>query len=261
MRVDMQLNCIPRLGWRRPATTEYTAPFKRQTNGLAAMARFVALGMSATGCVSPVGIPDGAKMPISAAEGRTSCPFERNQPLEAVQRFYSLTDEPKPLEQPSDSGSVSYYNLQQFGVWLFFSADRKLRRLRFEAPFDGKIGGVAIGDLAEDVLRRRGEPSGIVPGMIEGWAPPGTPGTPGAPGGPSIVPTSPRQPDGLLKTQWPAQQPAKPAPGQPVPQQQWLPIFMRGLVYGSEAVGAVRYDIAMRDRRVRVIFATDCKIR
>jgi hypothetical protein len=48
--------------------------------------------------------------------------------------------------------------LPEQGLWIFFDETLHVRSMRFDAPFRGRIDGVAIGETAADVLRIKGRP-------------------------------------------------------------------------------------------------------
>ncbi len=83
------------------------------------------------------------------------CPFSNGDPVSKVQGFYGITFEPTKDTTPS---TEYRYHFPEYGVWVFFNANRLVTTLRFERPFSGKIAGIGIGDSKEEVRRMRGEP-------------------------------------------------------------------------------------------------------
>jgi hypothetical protein len=73
--------------------------------------------------------------------------------------------DPTKLDRPTPSSTSYEYHLQQYGVWVFFDDRLLINGLRFDKPFAGKIGGVAIGDDQAAVRRAKGEPSNQFRGL------------------------------------------------------------------------------------------------
>ncbi len=91
-----------------------------------------------------------------AADPSTSCPINVGDSLDKVKAFYKVEDEPKQETVPQ----LSYmYHFKQFGVYIFFDSSKTVKSLRFDPPFMGKFGGIAIGDSKEKLLQQRGRPA------------------------------------------------------------------------------------------------------
>lgn len=99
---------------------------------------------------------------------REECSFRRWDTVDAVKAFYGVDydpiEEPSPLAGKSPEAreffrSGSYYRFPDFGVWIFFAADRRIATIRFDHPFSGRIGGVAIGTTRGELERIKGKPA------------------------------------------------------------------------------------------------------
>jgi hypothetical protein len=88
----------------------------------------------------------------------TTCAFSKGDPAGKVKQFYGLAREPQQLEKPIPDGTTFEYHLAQYGVWIFFDSQALVSSLRFDAPFRGKISGVAVGDDADRLRAANGEP-------------------------------------------------------------------------------------------------------
>jgi hypothetical protein len=95
----------------------------------------------------------------------TECAIAQGDSLDKVKQFYRIPVDPQKSEPPTPYRYL--YHLGQYGVWVFFDEQLRVSNLRFDAPFRGQIGGVAIGDAAARVLSLRGEPTHQLQGLVE----------------------------------------------------------------------------------------------
>jgi hypothetical protein len=93
----------------------------------------------------------------------TECAISQGDPDNKVKQFYGVPVDPSKMPQP---GPYRYqYHLEQYGIWVFFDEMMRVSSLRFDAPFRGRIGGMAIGDTADDLRSLRGEPNRQLSGL------------------------------------------------------------------------------------------------
>jgi hypothetical protein len=100
----------------------------------------------------------------------TACAFSKGDPASKVKQFYGLASEPRRLEKPIPGGTTFDYHPTQYGVWIFFDNALVVSSVRFDAPFRGKIGGIAIGDDVDRVLSIKGEPARKFQGFADAVA-------------------------------------------------------------------------------------------
>ena len=55
-------------------------------------------------------------------------------------------------------GRIADIHLRREGIWLFFSADGTVRTIRLDAPFAGRVRGIAVGDSAASLHSLLGAP-------------------------------------------------------------------------------------------------------
>lgn len=94
-----------------------------------------------------------------------SCPFQVGDPIEKVKKFYGVNHEPMKMVRITPNGSVARYHFPEYGVWVFFDENTRIKVLRFDRPFTGKIGRIAIGDSMETVRQTWGEPLRVIRGL------------------------------------------------------------------------------------------------
>jgi hypothetical protein len=89
----------------------------------------------------------------------TSCPFTRGDSITRVKAYYQTEAEPTRMSTAlSASPTIYQYHFPDYGVWVFLDASLQVQSLRFEAPFRGSVGGIAVGASADDLRRQKGEP-------------------------------------------------------------------------------------------------------
>jgi len=93
----------------------------------------------------------------------TECAISQRDSVDKVKQFYGIAVDPSKMPQPSPYRYQ--YHLEQYGVWVFFDEGMRVSSLRFDAPFRGRIGGVAIGDTADRLRSLRGEPNRQLSGL------------------------------------------------------------------------------------------------
>jgi hypothetical protein len=98
---------------------------------------------------SPAEAPAPDAKPMPSIEGIN---VALGDPRDSVKQAYP---------QAADSGT-GYLAMPLDGIRLFFSKDDKvLNEIMVEAPFKGSVDGIKIGDAADDVVARRGQPYAI----------------------------------------------------------------------------------------------------
>ena len=94
------------------------------------------------------------------------CPISQGDSVNKVKQFYRIPVDPQMLGSPT---TYRYqYHLEGYGIWVFFDEQLRVLSLRFDAPFRGRFGGIAIGDTSARVLALRGEPTRQLQGLVEG---------------------------------------------------------------------------------------------
>jgi hypothetical protein len=71
----------------------------------------------------------------------------------------------EPDSSSDENANAFYYHLEKYGLWVFFDQNRTVRMIRLDAPFNGKVGGVGIGDSREAMLSRKGKPTEEIAGF------------------------------------------------------------------------------------------------
>jgi hypothetical protein len=93
----------------------------------------------------------------------TECTISKGDSVDKVRQFYRVPVDPQEM-----APQIPYryqYHLEQYGIWVFFDELKQVSSLRFDAPFRGRIGGIAIGDTADRLRSLRGEPIRRINGM------------------------------------------------------------------------------------------------
>jgi hypothetical protein len=86
----------------------------------------------------------------------TECAISQGDSVNKIKQFYRVPVDPQKMAQPTPYRYQ--YHLDQYGIWMFFDELMRVSSLRFDAPFRGRIGGIAIGDTADRLRSLRGEP-------------------------------------------------------------------------------------------------------
>ncbi len=95
------------------------------------------------------GAPSTDTKPMPAMEG---VPVALGDPFDAVKQAY-------PTAGQSGAGDLA---MPLDGIRLFFTKnDRMLREIMLEAPYAGSVDGLRIGDSADDVVARLGQPYAV----------------------------------------------------------------------------------------------------
>ena len=115
-----------------------------------------------------------AKCKIAEVEGQTSPPQPETpaapapdaKPMPGIEGITVALGAPRDgvrqaYPQAADSGSGDL-SMPLDGIKFFFTKDDKvLREIMVEAPFTGSVDGIKVGDTAEDVVARRGQPYAV----------------------------------------------------------------------------------------------------
>jgi hypothetical protein len=87
----------------------------------------------------------------------TECAISKGDSVDKVKQFYRIPVDPQEIAPPAPFRYQ--YHLGEYGIWVFFDELKQVSSLRFDAPFRGRIGGIAIGDTADRLRSVRGEPA------------------------------------------------------------------------------------------------------
>jgi hypothetical protein len=172
----------------------------------------------------------------------TECAISQGDSVNKVKQFYRAPADPLKMAPPTPYRYQ--YHLEQYGIWVFFDELMRVSSLRFDAPFRGRIGGIAIGDTADRLRSLRGEPIRQLSGL------------------PDLTQEKKReqQVQALLK-----------ALPDPVPKYKVLETFAEinrirtdpikyntGWLYDPSKPSFVRYEIGPDDNRVQSILLNSC---
>jgi hypothetical protein len=87
-----------------------------------------------------------------------ACPFVKGDPIAKVKEFYGIASDPEKLSKVTPGMTSYQYHFEQYGVWVFLDDRLLVNSVRFDRPFAGKIGGVAIGDDKDAIRHVKGGP-------------------------------------------------------------------------------------------------------
>jgi len=170
------------------------------------------------------------------------CAISQGDSVDKVKQFYRVPVDPQKMTPPTPYRYQ--YHLEHYGIWVFFDDLMRVSSLRFDAPFRGRIGRIAIGDTADRLRSLRGEPNRQFSGL------------------PDLTQEKKReqQVQALLK-----------ALPDPVPKYKVLEIFAEinriwtgpikyntGWLYDPGRPSFVRYEIGPDDNRVQSILLNSC---
>ena len=174
----------------------------------------------------------------------TQCRISKGDPADKVMTLYGVSGAPERLTGASPAGATFQYHLERYGIWVFFDEHLTVRSLRFDAPFRGRIAGVAIGDDAEQVRRANGAPARLISGLPDAAA-------------------VQRRKDSVREI--------LEALPDPSPKRQVLdafaaiahlnaepPVLMSAWVYNLGEPSFMRFDIGASDNKVRTILVNSC---
>jgi hypothetical protein len=183
--------------------------------------------------------------PVAGAQD--ACQTREGDTVEAVRKQYGLSADPAKMARTTPGGTASQYALVERGIWIFFDAGGRVASMRFNRPFAGKVGGIAVGDSKDTVRRLRGEPQSTM-----------------AQGMPDLLEIEDR------KNRKQALLDALP---DPVAKAEVLRAFadmgridaqplryLTGWLYKPGSPDFVRYDFGSPNDTVQVIFARSCKV-
>src|SRR5664279_5469674 len=94
-----------------------------------------------------------ARRALESTAGATGLKVTLGDSMDRVKSLYNITSE------PFTSGQSLGFRLPLSGIYFFFTeADKTLENIRVDAPFEGSVEGVRIGDPVSGILSRLGEP-------------------------------------------------------------------------------------------------------
>ena len=94
-----------------------------------------------------------ARRALESTAGATGLKVALGDSMDRVKSLYNITSE------PFTSGKSLGFRLPLSGIYFFFTeADKTLENIRVDAPFEGSVEGVRIGDPVSGILSRLGEP-------------------------------------------------------------------------------------------------------
>jgi hypothetical protein len=101
--------------------------------------------------------PEANNQQIDSLHKYTSaCPFQKWDDFSKVKAYYGINSDPTPLLGPSSH--PYYYHVRQYGVWIFFDKEKKVKMMRFDKPFSGAMNGISIGTSEKVLHDTLGEP-------------------------------------------------------------------------------------------------------
>jgi hypothetical protein len=86
-----------------------------------------------------------------------ACPIRLAEPWEQISVALGISEQPAPYAVDGRPKG-SHVRLEERGIWIFLNDENRVRSIRFDRPFRGRIDGVAVGDTAKEVLRIKGRP-------------------------------------------------------------------------------------------------------
>lgn len=84
-------------------------------------------------------------------------PVALGDSIKQVQTAFATQLEPEHYDSPLAKDGYTL-RLRTKGVWTFFDKSGKARTIRLDAPFEGSVGGVKLGDSAATLKKQLGEP-------------------------------------------------------------------------------------------------------
>lgn len=101
----------------------------------------------------PLPASDAARRALEATTAPSGLQVALGDTMDHVKSLYHITTE------PFTSGKSLGFRLPLSGIYFFFNeSDKKLENIRVDAPFEGSVEGVRIGDPVSGILSRLGEP-------------------------------------------------------------------------------------------------------
>jgi hypothetical protein len=86
-----------------------------------------------------------------------ACPIRLGDPWEHIRVLLGISEESTPYTVDGRPQG-SHIRLEEQGIWIFLDDANRVRSIRFDRPFRGRIDGVAVSDRATEVLRIKGRP-------------------------------------------------------------------------------------------------------
>jgi hypothetical protein len=194
----------------------------------------------------------GIACSAALAQAPSDCPVKRGDDWLTVKTLMGIKEEPTRMPRPaglsvaSNAPSAFEYRLSDRGIWIFFDGDKRVRTLRFEAPFAGTIHKLRIGMTDAQMRAARGEPKSTFDGSI------------------SVKALDQREKDKRMLIEGlpdPAPRDAVRAVFNAIDSINKLPPpFLRGHSFpvGSGPLGYVRADLANDTRTIEVLITDSC---
>lgn len=113
---------------------------------------------------------------VNLSRFHKSCGIKKGDDISKVKEYYDINYKPTQMMAASPVASYYNYHLPQYGVWVFFTKERRVKSLRFDSPYLGSINGIFIGDSEERLLEVMGAPQKKLNGLSykgsgsEGWS-------------------------------------------------------------------------------------------
>ena len=95
----------------------------------------------------------------SDGEMLTTCPFSKGDSVKRVKEVCGIASEPQRLKTVTPGGTAYQYHFERYGLWVFFDESLLIKSLRYDTPFQGKVGGVGLGDTSDRVRSMKGSPA------------------------------------------------------------------------------------------------------
>lgn len=94
---------------------------------------------------------------FAQSEDVKNFPIKLGDTYERVKEVYQTPLEPEPYRSAAVTRG-SHLRLKTKGVWFFFTREGKIYTIRFDAPYNGTIGGMKIGDNLAQLQKTLGKP-------------------------------------------------------------------------------------------------------
>jgi hypothetical protein len=113
---------------------------------------------------SPVVTPTPSRPRAAEAADIQGMPIRIGDTVRRVQDAYRTTLSPEPVSSVYEGATG--LRLQDYGVWFFFDKDGKIYTIRLDAPFNGTIKGIRIGDTMAKLTAALGPPASTLPNSL-----------------------------------------------------------------------------------------------
>ena len=104
---------------------------------------------------------------VAAAQQRAieGLPIKLGDSIETVKAALGTALEPEAYRSAAQRNARTL-RLKTKGIWVFFDQDGRAYNIRLDAPFDGNVGGVKIGQTRAALVEKLGKPAKVVKGVV-----------------------------------------------------------------------------------------------